>query len=1786
MNSVRDTLTLELGAEASVTEDVAGWRAEVFSLSNAARGVPSSLQTLELEKDAVIELELQNGTRLLVAAEDAERYLGAPVGRGGGQPGLISVGPVLRLSGSHLPSGTTREGLGAWVLKSLRVYRTGPSGMTALAAAGSFQDSQLEHGAGLFRCATDHWALSQLDALPATAEPALLFIHGTASSTEGSFKGLWADPYLGKLAGLYGERIYGFEHRSLTESPVANALDLVKLLPKSARLHVVSHSRGGMVGELLARANRLNSAPFTNAEIGRFLDYAKRTGRNGLEPDADRLKELAAEMKAREIRIERFVRVACPARGTTLASGRLDRWASVMLNLFGKGLDIAGKSVPVMIPVAKAYDLLQNFLLAVVKERTDARILPGLEAMMPDSPLVALLNAPDVEIEQSLHVLAGDFQGDGLLSWLSDCLSEAFYGGQTDLVVNTPSMTGGAARALGIWQKALTGPEVTHFSYFRRDESALPLLAALAGDSHSFELVSGPSTAVISRGGVKPIPKADAPIAFVLPGIMGSHIQIGHDRIWFDPINLIAGEMDRLKVDTKGVTPDGWMDLSYQKLAEYLSDSHEVRPFAYDWRLSIVAAAQKFGDALDQAMQDADKRRKPVRIVAHSMGGLVARLALKGRWERFKALPGSRLLQLGTPNRGSHSMAAVLLGRDDFVQMIARWLDWKHDMRDFLGIVRDFPGVLELLPWPVENGPAIDGVDYFSTQTWQDWSVKDPAANEGKGWQAPQTIPLSAARNAIAALQGVELDPDCTLYVAGHGETPVGVRVSDGQLEIGLTDEGDGRVAWKTGIPPGVRAWYTDAAHGDLAKQESAFGAYLELLNTGSTRLLSENPPGTRGVSTVIYRPRAAEGHTLYPSAEEVLSAATGGARPKRARVTAAAPAVIEVIHNSLASAESPVMIGAYANDSLRGSAHFLDRHLGNGLQQAYELGRYPSYPGEVAIFFHPEPGRRPAGAIVVGLGALGELLPGALTHALTDGLLEYARVKVQQPVAAYGPPEPVTLDVSSLLVGTGFAGLSVEAGLRCLVDAVRRANLKLERSGMPVRISRLSLFEEVEDRAIAIVESLRELARDNQFSSAVRFEGLLRSGEGGYRGRCVAGGGQSGWDRVHITTDNDGTLRFTLFTDRARNVVSEEPNQRQAVDGLLRSATNSTMDQPGLSRALFELLVPNGMKEAVPELSGLMLGVDIPAAAYPWELMREADDSAEKPLAARVGLVRQLASPHGRERVPTISDARIFIVGDTDSGFIELPGAQEEAKGVAADFKRAGYEHNENFLRPTAQEVFDSLFNGRYKFMHFAGHGVVDWHVGDETYTGMVLGENTFLTPAQISKLRWVPEFVFINCCHLGSMGPDAKPRWGELAANLATEFIEMGCKAVIAAGWAVDDGAASTFARAFYAAMFEGERFGEAVRKARAETYDRHPATNTWGAFQAYGDERYQFMPTEQDWQAPDYVHASHLIADLNLLNARLKGATEEERTGYEKQLASMEDAASGRYFQDGAVREKFAIAWAELGKMDIAIDHYRAAMNQEDAGASLHSLEQLANLEIRYGARVMASKVTKQREAGEQIMRTGLDRVQLLLRLGHTVERLSLRASYFKRTAQVLETKGRAEGIKETLIEMQQAYWDAATLSVRQTGVWDHYPLLNALDGALLSAAWGEKGPFNERRAELPDLLEAASDDGRRRFAQDRVYFHAMAEVEAERIDALWACYDGRSSACIQRPEVVTELVARYCDLLTRLGSVREKDSTTNQMSFLIAMLPQDAQGRLIKRALAQVRDGIEKCAEGKG
>ena len=1794
---LRLTLTRDPHASAGERPVAPGWQAETHVLSGA-RGMGSSRVTLDIGADDVVELLLCDGSSLLAGSLDLPRYLGPAAARDGA-PAAIEVGLSLHPQGARPPPGASRDGLGAWMLRALRVYRSGAGAMTALAAAGAFQDRQLEHRLGLYRCGMEAGAMTPVASLPAGPEPVLLLLHGTASSTQRSFGALWRHGLAPQLAALYGNRIYGYEHRSLSESPIQNALALVRLLPPGAVLHLLAHSRGGLVGELLARAQRIDSRgavdlagdglgrlsentvggeAFNSHDIEHFTAQSRLCGRSGHEDDAARLCELNLELKTRAITIARFVRVACPARGTTLMSGRLDRWASVMFNLAVLGLHGDGANAP----QADMLDGGTPFLLALVRQRCDARILPGLEAMMPDSPLLALLNAPDVRVASPLHVLAGDCSGDSLLGWLNDCLGDLFYGGQSDLVVNCASMAGGATRTTPVLQLQLRGPRVHHLNYFERAPSSTATLQALAGDDSAYQALAGPEHGVLARGGEAPKRREHAPIVLLLPDIMGSHLQVGSNRIWFDPVNLVEGRIERLAVGQPHIVSAGWLESCYEPFAQFLAQSREVRPYTYDWRLSLQDASAAFLPVLDEALRDAQRRGQPLQIVAHGMGGLVARLALKDRWTHLGAIAGSRLLQVGTPNRGTLAMVQVLLGRDPLVRMLASWIGWKHTRRQFLGFVRDFPGVLEMLPWPRAQ-PTAGDIDYFDPAAWTLLAAGDRQAGLPGGWQAPDPGALRAARATVDLLAAAPPDARYCSYLAGCADTPQALRLRDGAIEVAWSPDGDGRTAWQGAIPPGVEACYLPLAHGDLLLHKPAYAAIAGLLDSGHGGQLARQPPHAPGSAPPRFRPHAPDAPPLYPQPQELLDAAIGAARPPAAPANARPRLSISVIHGSMASADAPVMSGCYAYESLRGSMSFLDRLLAGKLQEIHALGRFPQRPDSALVVLQPDASRRPGGAIVIGLGPLGELTPGELTRAFAGGLLEYACVCTQVRAARHGaapPPGGHGLRVASLLSGSGYGGLSIALCARALIDGARSANRRLEDAGMACRIGHIAIYEQSEARAIAAAVAIEQIMTEARYQGSFTFERRIRHSPGGYRRILPTLSGDNGWRRVQIVAaDLSGALRFTVLTDRAHNSVDEEPNQRQAVDGLILDATDNSTDQPGLSRALYELMLPNGLKAAIPEMRGLVLAVDQSAAIYPWELMRDEAGSEESPLSTRIGMVRQLASL--REQPPAASPPGngVLVIGDTDSGLPELPGAQAEAQDVARLFRAHGYQVRE-LLRPQAQQVLVQLFDERYFAIHLAGHGEV---AGPGiAHTGLVLGPKTRLTAAQVGKLKRVPQFVFINCCHLGDMRQDAIAPWSKLAASLATAFIEMGSQAVIAAGWRIDDQAASIFAHSLYHAMLGGEYFGDAVRLAREAAYLQFPASNTWGAYQAYGDDRYRFPNTQsRPWQAPAYHYHGHLLADLETLHAGLAGADATRRAAIEDRLRRIEDAVRARFFGCADIRENMAATRAGLGGLDNtlrAIEHYRAAHSAADGKVGLRALAHLAELEIRQGAALCGLDAgagidvpaVPDKPQGRQLMQDGKHHIDLLIALAPTAQRLALLGRYWALQARLQHAAQAA--YTPALRAMHDACSAALDEARLRSGAPDCDLTFQLLTSALLLHSHGDDRAWRALHPRLDELLHDAIGHARQRHAEEHRAIDAGVPVRAALMAALWHAQDGVPFDADAR----ASFLALYRDAVRRHGSIGEQEALGAPLRFLLELLPPDGGENGLRSAL-QALDG---------
>jgi pimeloyl-ACP methyl ester carboxylesterase len=193
----------------------------------------------------------------------------------------------------------------------------------------------------------------------------------------------------------------------------------------------------------------------------------------------------------------------------------------------------------------------------------------------------------------------------------------------------------------------------------------------------------------------------------ILPGIMGSTLGrtrklLPDDLLWFDPLEIALGRLTDLALPSRRrLEPLGALMFGYAPLERALRQAGlaaAIHP--YDWRCSIAAAGARLAARLEQ------QGLTDVALVAHSMGGLVARAAL--------AAPGgariARVVQLGTPNRGAYVAVQALRGSYPLVRRIAA-LDLAHDAAALARkVFATLDGLAELLP--AED--ACEGFDPFT----------------------------------------------------------------------------------------------------------------------------------------------------------------------------------------------------------------------------------------------------------------------------------------------------------------------------------------------------------------------------------------------------------------------------------------------------------------------------------------------------------------------------------------------------------------------------------------------------------------------------------------------------------------------------------------------------------------------------------------------------------------------------------------------------------------------------------------------------------------------------------------------------------------------------------------------------------------------------------------------------------------------------------------------------------------------------------------------------------------
>ena len=1807
----------------------------------AARGGGSDVRMTAQPGEDIVVLHVQGGPALVLHPENARDLVLAQTGaqpvRGGVRMRTLAAGEVVipaRLQWAGLEKslpqrGATRSGPGDVLLSGVDIITgIGEDIAADFVASQVVRRVDAQVNPGVYRLSPD--ALPKLKdtepplaQMPAAADggPLLVLVHGTFSETSGTFGKLWLQhpDHVKTLFGHYRDRVYGLEHPTLGASPIENALALAQACPKGARLHLATHSRGGLVAEALAR---VCAYPSIGArDLAFFKGDAYRTQRIALQA-------LGRIVVQRELRVERILRVACPARGTLLASKRLDAYLSV----FKWSLELAG------VPVAP---VLVDFLAEVARRRADPEMIPGLAAQIPDSPLVRWIHAVDDPIPGDLRIVAGDIDGDSVISWLKTLLADAYFWTDNDLVVQTRSMYGGAPRASGATFVFDQGGRVSHFNYFFNDRTAEAVVNGLVQqDAPAAFRVVGPlswagksSTGLRAalRGPADGAPQPDRPAVFVLPGILGSNLKVGNQRVWLS-WRVVNGllRLEYKAADNDGVSPDGPIALTYDDLEAYLARTHEVIEFAYDWRRPMEDEARRLADAIDAAIQSRAASGQPVRILAHSMGGLLARTMQLERpevWQRMMARTGARMLMLGTPNGGSWAPMQVLSGDDTFgnalVAFGAPFQD--HTARQMMA---GMPGFIQLQADLVDPNRALDRQatwqkladdDLARVREFNTWHHNEIQLNVYQWGVPPQDVidRAVALRRRLDAQRDGDLAPfkDRMLLVAGQARfTPDGFEVGDQGLEyLNAPETGDGRVTLANARIPGVRTWQVDCEHGKLPEQSSAFAAYVELLDSGTTTLLAPLPDAapSRGAAAeharVRSRPSRTQSSSRPPASPDDVVSAREGQTPT-ARAATGTALKITVINGDLMFVRQPLMLGHYTSLRLTGTERIVDGLLGGAMSVSLGAGLYPDGPGTHQVFLNrgahadnPLQLPRPEAAVVVGLGAESKLGAADLVLSVRQAVVAWSRRLTEMPGGA-----PSIFELASTLIGSGGVGITVGQAARLIAQGVREANERLADAGLPV-VGQLHLVELYLDRAGDVWRALQvqAAAAPGQYEAAEPVKpgpgALPRLLDSGYRG--------AEYDFVSALTvpgeHGDAQIAYTLDTRRARSEVRAQQTQGTLLRQLVAGASTDENTDPQIGRTLFNLLVPLEMEPFMGGTTDMQLEVDGGTAGIPWELL---DSSAPggtdaRPWAIRAKLLRKFRTAEFRAQVTDANaESSVLVIGEPASDgdrYPRLPGARREALAVARCLASAKGLHPDRVMAlispedpaqigADAQTVINALLGRDWRIVHIAGHGEPPDADGDPR--GGVLSGGTFLGPREIRNMRVVPELVFVNCCFLAvrspaqlltavGVAPAARSDRAHFAAGVAEKLIEIGVRCVIAAGWAVDDAAASAFATRFYQSLLLGRRFIDAVAEAREVALEA--GSNTWAAYQCYGDPDWRFVAESPDAQRPVASPADEFggIAASKTLVLALE--TLAVKSKFQKAPASVQQPKI-RYLESryaalwghiGEVAEGFGRAWAEAGDRAAAVRWYAQALDAGDGTASLKVVEQLGNLRARSAWEALEKSLRQLQEPQEkarggrrqragarsahartahaQARSAALTRARdeiaaalaLLARatdLQPTVERESLCGSAWKRLAMVETAAGNPGGAADAIAHMKTRYERAMTLA-RATGSDAlFYPALNWMAAALIVDAGKPGWPGFD-----PELLAEVRANLAAKTRDDPDFWSVVSLTELQAYEAV---AKGRLAAELDA------IVRDYDDLHARVSASSSWSSVLDQVRFV--------------------------------
>lgn len=960
---------------------------------------------------------------------------------------------------------------------------------------------------------------------------------------------------------------------------------------------------------------------------------------------------------------------------------------------------------------------------------------------------------------------------------------------------------------------------------------------------------------------------------FLLPGLMGSKLRARRDgedrRIWLRPLTIAWGGLQDIRWQLSGTTVAAYdaFHLAYLRMRlELRRAGFNAEYLPFDWRSGIDGAAAEVSATIETAAP-------PVRLVAHSLGGLVAR--------RLSAeLPASHLpsvITLGAPNHGSYATPTVFRLAHDIVAYLALLdLTPGSTPAKLVGdIIRHYPAFMELFPSPDLRPDE----PFFDLSAWPGGGVH------------PLKAALEEARVARAALP---MPDDRFTQIVGYGQETIDrAEFRTSEMAFSASRNGDGTVPMDLAETEGTSRYYIAEKHGRLPSNSSVIRACKALL-LGQVPDLETKPrmralPGAgqfRSDAELRKQGRSAIPRSIDPETFDVrVMLEPFVDAPSESDIDLPEPAApetdfsrtytytfsqthrrrinIDLVHGNLldVGAETYVLGMFEGVMTLGGAAAAIDAELDGMLSRLVADGQISGRVGEVTFLPVGRHQLKTANIAIVGLGRL-------TTDQDIVNAVEIAGRNIMRTLCIARNSSIATVLLAADSVASGnvplvfqrlFAGLfdalvewdGEESFSRiqfCELDKGRFEKVERHLRDTLSRVD-VSEVEIVYRRCRAEARFIAKRATEQRPAQRELFTALGELSADGsemtLRIFHTAGSHVDGIERPAAREPSNMTVRMTDL----ENLMA----------GL--QVCPSTKELQALGELLEAMIFDEGFRASLPwkalARNGLQIACDPWSSRIPWEALHAKGqpvaiaggvDRWYLPASDRVRRVSRLRQGEG-----ALAPRSVLLVADPDPEH-PLPGAEREGTRLLKTFTGSGDRFTcvHRIGEPLTPDELAVLLQGTQtgtepQIFHYAGHAFFDPQ--DRRRSGLMMageGEAGNFLGSDLAALRHVPGFVFLNACESNRVRkaergavPLEDPSHidqADRSIGLAEAFLLSGVRHIIGTYWNVNDDLAARFGVDFYGLTLKGGNIGQALATVRRQLHQ--DGSCGWINFIHYGN------------------------------------------------------------------------------------------------------------------------------------------------------------------------------------------------------------------------------------------------------------------------------------------------------------------------------------------------------------